>query len=133
MDGAVDVQFEEVHRAAVEAEVLNALGRYDAVSVEISGYSESDFVIIRSAQVLGHRVVRVWISATREERLARIRRRDAGDMIAAVSTDLRERLEVIRSWGADAPKREPWDATIDNSGPPDANGVAASLRVLLND
>jgi predicted ABC-type ATPase len=59
----------------VQAAVFDALARYPAVSVEVTGSWESDYKLARDAEARGHRVLRVWISAPLEETLARLRTR----------------------------------------------------------
>jgi shikimate kinase len=112
----------------VQAAVVDALARYPAVSVEVTGSWESDYKLARNAEARGHRVLRLWISAPLEETLARLRTR-ATRKVPVTETEARSIYERAQERAA----RERWDATIDTSGPEQPGRAAEVIRHLLED
>lgn len=120
--------FEDGWLEPVQAAAFDALARYPAVSVEVTGSWESDYKLARNAEARGHRVLRVWISAPLEETLARLRTR-ATRKVPVTETEARSTYERAQERAA----RERWDATIDTSGPEQPGRAAEVIRHLLED
>jgi predicted kinase len=95
----------------VQGSVLDALTRYPAVSVEITGAWDSDDKLIRNVVDAGYRVVRIWITAPVEETLARVRARTIR-RVAVSDAEARSTYQQA----VDRARSEHWDATIETSG-----------------
>jgi hypothetical protein len=112
----------------VQVAVFDALARYPAVSVEITGAWESDYKLAHNVQQRGHRVLRLLISATLEETLARLRTRTSRKV--PVSDD-EARATYVQA--RNRARREHWDARLDTSGTEQPDKAATVLRHLLKD
>jgi hypothetical protein len=110
----------------VQAAVLDALTRHPAVSAEITGAWDSDDTLVRDVRDAGHRLVRVWIIATLEETLARLRTRTSRK-VSVSETEARS----TRRRAVDRARAETWDATIEASGAERSDVVKAVLQRLI--
>lgn len=106
----------------VEPAVDRALAEHDVVSVEATGAWESDYRLGEHLERRGHRVVRVWVTASEEESIARLNARTT----SKVPVDEAEARRIYSAATLRA-RRECWDAMIDTAGAPDAE---LPVRVL---
>jgi len=107
----------------VQRAVLEALTEYPAVSAEITGAWESDYKLIHNVRDAGHRVVRIWILASLDETLARLRDRTTRKVPVAEA----EARSTYRQ-AVDRARSEEWDATIDTSGDEQPDAASAVIR-----
>ena len=112
----------------VEPAVRKALAEHDVVSVEATGAWDSDYRLGEHLERKGHRVLRVWVTTSEDESIARLKARTS----RRVPVDEAEARRIYSAATSRA-RREHWDATIDTTGARDSELPARIIGPLLRD
>lgn len=110
----------------VEPIVDRALAKHDVVSVEATGAWESDYRLGEHLEGRGHRVVRVWVTASEDESIARLNARTT----SKVPIDEAEARRIYSAATLRA-RSEHWDAIVETTGAPDPELPARVIGPLL--
>jgi shikimate kinase len=107
----------------VERAVVGALLETEAISVEVTGAWESDYKLAQHLEDRGHRVIRVWVIAPRDETIARLKARLARKYPV---TEAEARSTYERACARAA--REQWDVVLETSGDMQPEPAVEAIR-----
>ncbi len=95
LDHGEEPDVEQGWLPSVESALRRALADHDVVSVEATGAWDTDYRLADHLEREGHKVLRVWVTASEDEWVARLRARTAGK-VAVDEVEARRSTRLLR-------------------------------------